>query len=649
MSLLLFFRRTGPAPSTATEADSFHALGAHESDFPLLLVEVAFATAPTAADQTWTDVTDYVRAISIRRGRDHELQRAEAGTMSVLLDNRDRRFDPTYTSGAYYPNVLPMRQIRVRAYWGGTVYDLYRGFVEAWPQAWPEYGKDAVVEVTAFDALGALQLASPVGTYRLLVLSDDPVGYWRLGEAAGIVALDETSNNNDGFYRTSGRALVMGATGANLAGDGDPAVQLVFDPAPADEEYVEVPDDATLDVGDVFSVEFWIKVTSYGNGVRVAGKTDFLTGAGAGWNVWVNLSGAVELREWVGANTIVSSSVAAGTGWEHYVVTKNGSTRAVYRNGVDVTSLGTNVTLTSTSHPWRMLSSYAGGSIDVSLDDVALYDYALTAAQAADHYQAGASTRPAETAADRIGYYLDTVAWPTGLRDLDTGQTSLTTSDVADGTAADAIQAIAEGERGLVFANPGGTVVFQDRHWRVLNAATAGAVLGDGGGTEIPVGDIVAGYDVQDVWNHIVVTPNGGTAVTASDASSQAAYYRRSLELSLQTTDRNEAQAAADYMLARYKDPHLRVNQVTMLGGSGTSIWPHALGGDISTRWTVRRRPPAGGTIETDVHLEAVEHDIRPGPVWTTTWSLSPADPQQYWVLDDAALSVLDSTTRLAY
>ena len=38
-----------------------------------------------------------------------------------------------------------------------------------------------------------------------------------------------------------------------------------------------------------------------------------------------------------------------------------------------------------------------------------------------------------------------------------------------------------------------------------------GEAFGGGGGTEIPVGDIVAGYDVQDVWNHIVVTPNGGT------------------------------------------------------------------------------------------------------------------------------------------
>ena len=640
MSLLLFFRRTGPAPSTATEADSFHALGSHASDFPLLLVEVAFASSPTAASQTWTDVTDYVRALSIRRGRDHELQRAEAGTLSVVLDNRDRRFDPTYTSGAYYPNVLPMRQIRVRAYWNGTVYDLFRGFVEQWPQAWPENGKDAVVEVTAFDALGALQLAKTIQSYRDLIISHGPVGYWRLGETDGAIALDASGNGNDGAY-VGGPTL--GLDGA-LAGDDDTAIRVdtIFSTM-----QVRIPDDATLDLGNTFTVEAWVELGTSAD-AYIARKTDGVDG----WQIHVTQGGDVELElASSGGSFVGSTGTLAAATWYHVVVTKSASTEKVYVNGTDVTTTtgeeGLALSFNDTTAPLELGVLFAGNYI--TLDEVAIYPTALTAAQVAQHYYAGQGTRPSETAAARIGYVLDVAAWPTGLRDLDTGQTSLTSVTLSDQTANEAIQAIAEGERGLVFANPGGTVVFQDRHWRVLNAATPGAVLGDGGGIELPIGDIVAGYDVQDVWNHVVVTPNGGTAVTASDAASQAAYYRRSLELSLQTTDRNEAQSAADYMLARYKDPHLRVNQVTLLGGSGTSIWPHALGGDISTRWTVRRRPPAGGTIETDVHLEAVTHDIQPGPVWTTTWSLSPADPQQYWVLDDTTLSVLDDSTRLAY
>jgi hypothetical protein len=70
------------------------------------------------------------------------------------LDNLDRRFDPTYTSGAYYPNVLPMRRVRISS-----------GF-----------------------------------SYAGRVLLDDPVGYWRLGESAGTSAADSSGNGFTGTY-----------------------------------------------------------------------------------------------------------------------------------------------------------------------------------------------------------------------------------------------------------------------------------------------------------------------------------------------------------------------------------------------------------------------------------------------------------------
>ena len=55
------------------------------------------------------------------------------------------------------------------------------------------------------------------------------------------------------------------------------------------------------------------------------------------------------------------------------------------------------------------------------------------------------------------------------------------------------------------------------------------------------------------------------------------------------------------------------------------------------------------GTIETDAYLEAVSHDLAPGPVWQTTWQLSPADGDSYWILEDATFGILGETTRLAY
>lgn len=65
------------------------------------------------------DITQYVREVNTNRGAQRELQRIGAGTGDVLLDNRDGRFTPFFT-GPYYPHILPMRRIRIRAAWGGT-------------------------------------------------------------------------------------------------------------------------------------------------------------------------------------------------------------------------------------------------------------------------------------------------------------------------------------------------------------------------------------------------------------------------------------------------------------------------------------------------------------------------------------------------
>jgi hypothetical protein len=68
-------------------------------------------TTPTFAE----DISIYVREASTHRGAQRELERIEAGTASIVLDNRDGRFTPLNPASPYYPNILPMRRIRIRA------------------------------------------------------------------------------------------------------------------------------------------------------------------------------------------------------------------------------------------------------------------------------------------------------------------------------------------------------------------------------------------------------------------------------------------------------------------------------------------------------------------------------------------------------
>lgn len=131
---------------------------------PQIIVEVAFATDPDVSVPAYADISDRVLSVSVRRGRQHELDTVQAGTCTIRFDNGDRALDPTYTYSPYYPYVLPMRKIRVSATWAGTTYYLFTGYVERWPITWeaPKWGS---VTVTAVDGMALLAQADLAGTF----------------------------------------------------------------------------------------------------------------------------------------------------------------------------------------------------------------------------------------------------------------------------------------------------------------------------------------------------------------------------------------------------------------------------------------------------------------------------------------------------
>ncbi len=65
------------------------------------------------------DVTSFVKVLSINRGRQDNLQDFNAGTCSIVLNNNDRRFDPSNLSSPYIDpltnlsGVVPRRKVQV--------------------------------------------------------------------------------------------------------------------------------------------------------------------------------------------------------------------------------------------------------------------------------------------------------------------------------------------------------------------------------------------------------------------------------------------------------------------------------------------------------------------------------------------------------
>ncbi len=123
---------------------------------PQLKVEIAFASPALGPFPTWVNVSSRVRdtePVTIRRGRNLELNRVEAGRATLALDNRDRRFDPWHTGSPYSPNVRPYRLIRISAIWQSVTYPLFTGFCRFLPQ-WSDGGsRESLCRVEAVDVL----------------------------------------------------------------------------------------------------------------------------------------------------------------------------------------------------------------------------------------------------------------------------------------------------------------------------------------------------------------------------------------------------------------------------------------------------------------------------------------------------------------
>jgi hypothetical protein len=241
---------------------------------------------------------------------------------------------------------------------------------------------NAAGTVTAISAATALVAAPPVcsprsSSYSAAVLGTaGVVGYWRLGEGSGTVACDSKGANNGGYQA----GTTLGRPGA-LAGDPDTAV--AFDGSAG---WVQVAHDPSLNVGDRFSVEAWVKRGSVGG----PGNQVVVSKQGGAWVLMFNPSNQLVLRRAGVADVASSTATVTDTGGWHYVAaTKDGASVHLYLDGADVTGTVTNQTMVDNTLPLAIGQSSSAGYFNGTIDEVALYNVALTAAQLQNHYWAG--------------------------------------------------------------------------------------------------------------------------------------------------------------------------------------------------------------------------------------------------------------------
>jgi hypothetical protein len=84
------------------------------------------STSFTLSGDRYFDITPRLISTQVRRGKSQALDRIDAGSVSISVDNSDRIFDPLYEDGPYFGQLIPRRSVRISA----NNRPVFQGFIE---------------------------------------------------------------------------------------------------------------------------------------------------------------------------------------------------------------------------------------------------------------------------------------------------------------------------------------------------------------------------------------------------------------------------------------------------------------------------------------------------------------------------------------
>ena len=128
----------------------------------------------------------------------------------------------------------------------------------------------------------------------------------------------------------------------------------------------------------------------------------------------------------------------------------------------------------------------------------------------------------------RINNILDQIQWPSTMRDIDAGQTTMQADPGTPRTALAACQTVTISEYGAFYVDATGSFVFQDRALTSSSVAATPTIFTDDGSAGLLYFD--AQWVLNDVlvYNQANVTRSGGTTQVATNLTSIAKYFLHS-------------------------------------------------------------------------------------------------------------------------
>jgi hypothetical protein len=217
---------------------------------------------------------------------------------------------------------------------------------------------------------------SPISTKTTLI-------HYKFNEGTGTTAFNSTRTTLNG---------VLGSTTASptWTKSGKDNGALSFDGG----DYIQVADSNDLDFTDDFTISAWV-ARSGGVNEYIVSKTD--DSSDGGYALLIGNLGEVYCRTVNGSghndSYTATGFVLADSTWHHLAATRAGTSCRVYVDGIDRTNTAaTHTTLTANAKTLRIGTQPAGGNYTVGkIDDVKVYNYALTSTEIKADYNASSS------------------------------------------------------------------------------------------------------------------------------------------------------------------------------------------------------------------------------------------------------------------
>ena len=259
-----------------------------------------------------------------------------------------------------------------------------------------------------------------------------------------------------------------------------------------------------------------------------------------------------------------------------------------------------------------------------------------------------AGTSAGQLTGARINNILDQISWPSTMRAIDSGLTTVQADPGTSRTVLEALQNLESTEYGALYMSATGNFVFRDRHATSSSVATTPTVFNDDG-SAINYYNAVWVLSDNLVYNSANVTRAGGTMQSASNAASIAQYFLHSFTETglMMQTDAEALNNALAYVASR-ANTSLRCDQLVLdlYTPSYAAGITAALTLDFLSPVTITTKQPGSTAITKTEQVFGVKHEITPSSWRTTLMTLEPIIDS--FILNSSSYGVL-GTSVLSY